>query len=102
MIILSVLVSDTAVIVSGVATIITTIGAVYTRFTLMKIKASEAMKAEHVLSLEKALATEKFFNERLLRHIDELELRIEALEKNLSNQTQASNVKSNRSRRPKA
>ena len=111
MFLISIILSDSAVVVSGLATIITAAGTVYTRYTLMRIRRDEAANKALIESLTNALSVERELNVRLNTRVHELEEKVEDLETRLStiltNSKKSSNVittkkSNNESRRHKA
>ncbi len=80
MMLISVILSDSAIIVSGVATIITAAGTVYTRYTLMRIRRGEAVNKELIESLKMALEIERGLNTRLSSRVNELETKVDSLQ----------------------
>jgi hypothetical protein len=81
---ISVILSDSAIIVSGIATIITAAGTVYTRYTLMRIRRGEAANKELIESLKMALEVERGLNTRLSSRVNELETKVESLQAHLA------------------
>lgn len=81
---ISVVISNSAIIVSGIATIITAAGTVYTRYTLMRIRRGEAVNKELIESLKMALEVERGLNTRLSSRVNELEAKVDSLQAHLA------------------